>query len=405
MEISRVLFDRQFANFNKKLRLQSGQGFVSFRAGLPKRWEHYKERLRDEALVRLDVRSWRRKDIGSGRIVNCAIKAIEINEPRRGFRNNLVDWPNIYGHQRRSHWALLDAKKKRKLRYELEKWFYDFFKNAKTEDETAFESFRALAGSRYDLIAYLFYLKDWNRFMPIATQTFDKAFRLLHCDLVTSHHCSWENYSRYTEILLAVQKCLLELQGIREARLIDAHSFCWMLVRLKISQTTKPIIPLPIAVTDIRHINVGLSELLDDGQFDPVDDDAFFEKHAKNHQLGKLAQYIALKSERKRAKYADPDAVQPKWKEPKRGYDILSREPDGTARYIEVKAGRNAGKTLSFFVTDYEWRMSRKKPNYYFYLVLNVRSAKAKVIMLHADQLRQKHLTPTNYLASFAATF
>ena len=80
------------------------------------------------------------------------------------------------------------------------------------------------------------------------------------------------------------------------------------------------------------------------------------------------------------------------------------REPDGTDRLIEVKTARNGGKSLSFFVTDYEWRMSRKKPNYYFYLVLNARSAKPEVLMLHADQLRQKHLTPTIYLTSFAAT-
>lgn len=131
MQISPVLFDCQFLNFDKKLRSQSGEGFISFRDGWPKRWEAYKEKLRDEALTRLDVRSWKRADIGSGRIVNCAIKAIEINEPRRGFRNNLVDWPNLYGHKRRSHRALLDAKKKRPLRYELENWFFNFFKNSR----------------------------------------------------------------------------------------------------------------------------------------------------------------------------------------------------------------------------------------------------------------------------------
>src|SRR6185312_10873678 len=142
-------------------------------------------------------------------------------------------------------------------------------------------------------------------------------------------------------------ECLLELRSIRDARLIDAHSFCWMLVRLKLPEkATKPVIPLPIALSQIVHVNVDPSNLQDHGEFISVDDERFFEKHAERHQLGRLAQGIALESERKRvAKYAGPDAVQDKSNEPKRGYDILSREPDGTDRFIEVKTARNRGKT------------------------------------------------------------
>jgi Domain of unknown function (DUF3883) len=49
--------------------------------------------------------------------------------------------------------------------------------------------------------------------------------------------------------------------------------------------------------------------------------------------------------------------VEPVWDQPKRGYDILSRELDGKERLIEVKAARRSGKRLSFFLSAYEWKM------------------------------------------------
>jgi hypothetical protein len=207
MQLTPLVFDRQFSRFDKQIRSKSGDAFTSFKEGLPARWEGYKEELRKEALYQLDVRSWKRSDLGRGRILERVIDAIQINLPRRGIRNNLVDWPNRYGHKHLSHRALLDAKSNRTMRYEFEKWFFAFFKTSKSE-EKAFEEFRELAGNRYDLVAYLFFLKDWDRFMPIAPTTFDKAFRLFGSDLVTSGRCSWANYSRYNENLVEVQRAL-----------------------------------------------------------------------------------------------------------------------------------------------------------------------------------------------------
>ena len=232
MEISPLLFNQHFSRFDKKIRSESGRGFTSFREGLPAKWEGYKERLRNEARYLLDLPSWSRSEIGKGHILKRVIKAIEINEPRRQIKNNLVDWPNRYGHKHLSHRALLDAKSNRSARRNLEEWFFNFFKTKKS-DEKAFESFRELAGNRYDIVSYLFFLKDWNRFMPIAPTTFDKAFRLFDIDLVTSGHCSWSNYTRYNEALVSVQQALQKIPEARDARLVDAHSFCWMLIRLK----------------------------------------------------------------------------------------------------------------------------------------------------------------------------
>lgn len=398
---------RQFSRFDKQIHSESGEGFTSFKEGLPARWEGYKEELRKEALYRLDVRSWKRKEVGKGRILSLVIDAIQINIPSRHISNNLVDWPNRYGHKYRSHRALLDARPNQKMRYEFEKWFFTFFKTSKSE-EKAFEEFRELAGNRYDLVAYLFFLKDWDRFMPIATATFDKAFRLFGSDLVTSKRCSWANYARYIEHLQKVQQALRDYQGIRDARLIDAHSFCWILIRLNLpTATQEPVIPIPVMAESLKGAVITESEIQVHGEFTRVNEKDFLERYVRNVRLGKLAQDIAFRSERKRLAQAGVNAkvVKPVWDQPSRGFDIVSCELNGKVRLIEVKAARRLGGRLTFCLTDYEWRVSQKRPNYYFYLVLNPSTVRPKVLMIHASRIRQQYLKPTNYVASFGAAF
>jgi hypothetical protein len=408
MELTPLMFDPLFSRFDKQVRSKSGEAFTSFKVGLPARWEGYKEDLHKEALYRLDVRSWKRSEVGKGHILSRVIDAIQINVPSRNIVNNLVDWPNRYGHKHRSHRALLDARRNPKRRVEFEKWFFTFFKTSKSE-EKAFEEFPELTRNRrYDLVAYLFFLKDWDRFMPIAPATFDKAFRLLGSDLVTSGQCSWANYARYNENLKEVQRALRDYQGIRDARLIDAHSFCWILIRLKLPPATqKPVIPMPMSVEGLRNAVITEFEIQVNGELTKVNEKDFLERHLRNIRLGKLAQDIALCSERKRLAQAGVNAkvVKPVWDQPSRGFDIVSCEPNGKERLIEVKAARRLGGRLTFCLTDYEWRVSQKRRNYYFYLVLNPSTVRPKVLMINASRIRQQYLKPTDYVASFGAAF
>jgi hypothetical protein len=404
MELSSLTFHRQFSRFDKKIRLQSnGRSFTSFREGLPAQWE---EDLRKEALYRLDIRTWKKKEIGKGSILKRVISAIEIHEPRRHIRNNLVAWQNRYGHKHRSHRRILDARSNPEARYDLEKWFFDFFKGRPNEEQ-AFETFRRLAGNRYDIVAYLFFLKDWHRFMPIAPSTFDKALRLFNFDLVTSGRCSWQNYTSYNKSLLSVQQALRDIEGVLDARLVDAHSFCWMLIRLKLpAPPSDTVIPLPVAVKTLDAVaTIHELDITDEIHFNAVDEEEFLKKQARNRQLGKLAPEIALQSERKRLTkigHPNPEVVKPVWDELKRGYDILSYELKGDTRPIEVKAARKSGKRISFFLTAYEWRRSRRVRNYHFYLVLNARTSKPAVLMIKASQMRQQYLIPANFLSTFA---
>jgi hypothetical protein len=70
------------------------------------------------------------------------------------------------------------------------------------------------------------------RFMPIPPTTFDRAFRGLGIELVTLRNCSWENYQCFNAALGEVRKALASIDGLSNVRLIDAHSFCWLLERL-----------------------------------------------------------------------------------------------------------------------------------------------------------------------------
>ena len=133
----------------------------------------------------------------------------------------------------------------------------------------------------------------------------------------------------------------------------------------------------------------------------------FFRRYVRTIRLGKLAQDIALRSEQKRLAQAGVNAkvVKPVWDQPSRGFDIVSREPNGKERLIEVKAARRLGGRLTFCLTDYEWRVCQKRRNYYFYLVLNPSTVRPKVLMINASRIRQQYLKPTNYVVSFGATF
>jgi len=87
------------------------------------------------------------------------------------------------------------------------------------------------------MTAYLYFLKDMDRFMPILPTIYDRAFRELGVDLVTLRNCSWDNYARFNSVLGEVRDALQQIAGIPDAKLIDAHSFCWMLVQLEEPET------------------------------------------------------------------------------------------------------------------------------------------------------------------------
>ena len=233
MDLDPSTFREAFSRFQRLIAANDkGNAFTNFQEGVAGVWEGYKPRLRDYALRILDVNGWSENSIGSGAILQHTIDAIEIQDSRTNLTNNLVFWQNRFGHANRDHRVLLEAVTSPNLRRELEQLLFGLYRNQADEGAT-FDHLSELTGAKYPLLAYLYFLKDMDRFMPIQPTTFDRAFRSLGIQLVTLRNCSWENYQRYITALSEVRKALTTISGLSEARLIDGHSFCWMLKKLE----------------------------------------------------------------------------------------------------------------------------------------------------------------------------
>lgn len=221
-------FDAAYRGFLRLVEAASGHPFRGFDEGRVAAMEDYKPRLREHALSILEPDAWSEQEIGSGAILRRAIEAIEIQDARRNVTNNLVFWQNRFGHANRDHRALLDAADTASGRQEIEGLLFRLFRTAESE-EFVFGALAERSGGKYPLLAYLFFLKDDERFMPIQPTGFDRAFAMLGVDLRTLRQCNWENYTTYNAVLDSLRPMLARAAGLAHVRLLDAHSFCWVL--------------------------------------------------------------------------------------------------------------------------------------------------------------------------------
>lgn len=229
--INSEAFQTAFDRFQELIAEKSGHPFTNFHEGMAAVWESYKPRLRDNALGLLGADEWSDSDIGSGAILQCMIEAIEIQESTGDLTNNLVFWQNRYGHANRDHRIFLEAAEAPAVRNEIESLLFGLYCGS-ADESTTFDRLNELTGGKYPLLAYLFFLKDMNRFMPIQPTGFDRAFRALDIDFSTLRQCSWENYSTYNETLDSLRPFIEEAAGLHNIRLVDAHSFCWIFTSL-----------------------------------------------------------------------------------------------------------------------------------------------------------------------------
>lgn len=221
-----VDFPAAFVRF-QDLISQYDQPFTRFDEGLIAAWESYKPRVRDVALERLKADDWTPDQIGSGEIVANVIDAIEIQASHGDLTNNMVFWHNRFGHANRDHRALIEAVSTGTGLSSLERLLYDLYQGGRQEGEI-FEELSAATGAKYPLMAYLFFLKDMDRFMPIQPTGFDRVFAEIGLSFRTLKNCSWENYAEFNGILDALRQPIAEAAGLDDVRLIDAHSLLWV---------------------------------------------------------------------------------------------------------------------------------------------------------------------------------
>lgn len=209
----------QLSRFASFVQQMDGQrGLISFRdsTGFLGR-EDYKSRIAEDARRELKFNSWNESWVGTGKIAECARAAIS-KSGNLVNKNQQIDFKNR-----------LDPNHA-KFRPEAERVLYDLYRNPLCDESTAFANAVEVFGAKYDTIAFLFFIKDDSRFLPISTGHFDNGLKALNIDYKTSFRCNWENYLGFIGIIndiRTVMEDMLPMQGV--PRLIDAHSFVWVI--------------------------------------------------------------------------------------------------------------------------------------------------------------------------------
>ena len=175
--------------------------------------EEYKRTIAKKAAEILHSESWQEADIGKGTIAMHSIKAVHRNI-------------NLVGRFQVSEFT----NKVKENYYISERILYNLFHDHKEQE--SFEEICGLFGRKYDLVAYLFFISNPGKYLPLRSSIFDDVFRKIGIDLRTSGRCSWNNYQEYLTTVAAVRDVMKVYYQIEDVDLLDAHSFLWTLKQI-----------------------------------------------------------------------------------------------------------------------------------------------------------------------------
>jgi 5-methylcytosine-specific restriction protein A len=215
--ISNNTFEQLYQEFVNFIKAVSQEDFESFKkSNYVDNEENYKYLIYQEAKRKLRSSDWKSQDIGTGKIQQAVKSAVSVTVKHnsKSLYNNLINWRKIQA------FSNLDNDRN------LEQLFFDFYQS-KISPQQAFE---ALMGYfDYQLIAYLFFIKDYNQFLPVSQKVFDDviADKLHLLDFKTSRRKSWDNYKTFNSIIKQTHHFLKTRD--KDATLLDAHSFLWIL--------------------------------------------------------------------------------------------------------------------------------------------------------------------------------
>jgi hypothetical protein len=210
----------------------SGRRFVSFRQGVLDGEEGYKARNHAIARRRMGAETWTPADVGSGKILKTMVQAIVVPE------NNLLAIDDRNGPDTRAQFPLEKALAENRTA-EMEGFFHALYAEANPPaDADLFSRAIDLFGRTYPLIGYLFFLRDIDRFTPLRPKGLQAGLAELGIDYPLVQQCSWENYEGFLRIVHGLHLMLKEALDDPGLRLIDAHSFLWVLGSWRRTQRT-----------------------------------------------------------------------------------------------------------------------------------------------------------------------
>ncbi|MFA8299484.1 MAG: hypothetical protein ACEPOV_04930 [Hyphomicrobiales bacterium] len=169
--------------------------------------ENYKYMMFGKARRNLQAENWTKEDIGTSKILECVNDAVNVGG------NNMV-----YYEERHNFMNLSNDKEIEQLIFDLykkdsDKEIWEQLFNIKRQQKKVFQ---------YQFLAFLFFLKDPQRYMPISPLLFDKVFIFMGLDFQTADSESWENYQTYNEIHYKLLPYMKE--KIEDATILHVHS-------------------------------------------------------------------------------------------------------------------------------------------------------------------------------------
>lgn len=399
IEITEKTFDYAFSDFKNIVEKNTNEKLVDFKTNsFVDEKENYKYEVFKQAKNSLLTKTWKENEIGNGRILEAVKDSIQTNVVYnyRTLQNNLIDW------RKKDNFSKLRANQNN------ERLLFDFFKS-KIPDDKAFEQFSD-SGFSYQLIAYLFFIKNPQKYLPISQTRFDLIFSSLNINLKTSHSSSWENYEEYIGVIKQFQNYLkTKFNGIE---LLDAHSFLWI-YGFQFENSAEKVQSTPISKKPVEKEKPKLptyqpKKAVDlDALVEPESEIDYIEQLKKQMEIGNLAEEIVLNSEREFLSVNFPELVnniRSVANNPKLGFDIISFETDGTQKQIEVKAISTNKSNKSFFLTRNELNKSKTYPNYYLYCVTELNSEEPKILRIKHPDFENKNefiIEPLTYKITF----
>ena len=185
---------------------------VSFSSGYLDYMEGYKPAVYVKASDILSFNKWNKKTKAED-ISKLAVNAMYISE------NNLVDWreKSLFKDKLKA-----DPIAGGKI---LQRLF------CTDDDAQSSEELAAFFGRRYDLLAYLFFIKDPNQYYPCRPTVFKKAFDDLGADSTCFGLFTYDKYVQYNDTLRELAN-LYSTYG-DHISVLDAHSFAWIIGKYK----------------------------------------------------------------------------------------------------------------------------------------------------------------------------
>ena len=240
--IKKEILEQLFEKFKKQAQDYNGTEFVSFvtckylyQDDEGKYNEGYKKDIYKKASNLLENANWKKEDIGSGSHKIFAT----INEiVQQKISRNLI-----------TNFRTRDNFSKMSVTKDFEELLYNLYQKKENyaNDEITFEKLHTEYKLNYNLISYLFFIKQPAKYMPLAQDRFNKIFKnVLQINFNVREETSWNNYTTYNQILEQVRGFLKTKD--KDCTLLDAHSFLYVMqdekIEIKIDENMEKFISL-----------------------------------------------------------------------------------------------------------------------------------------------------------------